>query len=64
MALTFGIDAATVSRLDAMRKQRNRTEYAADVVSEAQVTAALKDADALLQAARAWLKIHKPQVLR
>lgn len=63
LALTFGVDAATVSRLDAMRKQRNRTEYSADVVSEAQVTAGLKDADALLQTARVWLKMHKPQVL-
>lgn len=63
LALTFGLDAATVSRLDAMRRQRNRTEYSADVVSEAQVTAGLTDADALLQTARAWLKTHKPQVL-
>lgn len=63
LALTFGVDSATVSRLDAMRKQRNRTEYSADAVSDAQVTAGLKDAEALLQAAHAWLKMHKPQVL-
>lgn len=61
---TFGVDAQTIHRLDSLRRQRNRTEYTGDVVTEPQVAGCLREAEALLALAERWLRAHRPDALR
>lgn len=61
---TIGLDAATMVLLDQMRKQRNVIDYSGDLVSESLAAEAVKQAAALLVATRAWIRTHKPHLLR
>jgi hypothetical protein len=63
LTLTFGVEARTVVRLDALRKQRNSTEYTGDTIPEATVTECLAQAEALQAAAVAWLKANKAELI-
>ncbi len=63
LPLTLGVEPRTVIRLDALRKQRNLTEYTGDVVPESTLTECIAQADALLVTATAWLKTHKPELV-
>lgn len=62
LPLTFGVEAATVTRLDALRRQRNLVEYTGDVTTETAVAECLSQAEALLKRANSWLKTHKPEL--
>lgn len=61
--LTLGIDARTVIRLDALRKQRHLTEYTGETIPQATVTECLKQAEALLAVTTNWLKTNRPDLL-
>ena len=63
LPLTFRADARTVTRLDALRKQRNLVEYTGDVIPESTVAECLSQAESLMGAAREWLKANKPDLL-
>jgi len=60
---TIDLDKPTVLLLDQMRKQRNVIDYSGDLVSESMATEAVKQAITLLALTRAWLRIHKPDLL-
>ncbi len=63
LPLTFGVVHAVVVRLDALRRQRNLTEYSGDTVPEATVAECLAQAEALLAIATAWLDSRKPDLI-
>jgi hypothetical protein len=50
-------------RLDALRKQRNLTEYSGDLIPESAVAECLAQAQWLYDATTQWLKQHKPALL-
>lgn len=53
----------SLERLDALRKQRNLTEYMGDTISETTVAECLSQAEALYGAAAAWLEAHRPELI-
>jgi hypothetical protein len=61
---TFGVDASTVARMDALRKQRNLMEYTGDTIPEATLSDCLRQAESLYAGAIAWLKANKPELTR
>jgi hypothetical protein len=61
---TINLDMSTVLLLDQMRKQRNVIDYSGDLVSESLATEAVKQAVTLLGLTRAWLRTHKPDLLK
>jgi hypothetical protein len=61
---TINLDKPTVLLLDQMRKQRNVIDYSGDLVSESLAAEAVKQAIALLGLTRAWLRTHKPDLLK
>lgn len=52
---TLGIDTNTVIVLDAMRKQRNITDYSGDLVPESTVKDCIAEAEKLLEKFNAWI---------
>jgi hypothetical protein len=63
LALTVALAPEQVRLLDALRKQRNLSDYAGEPVSEAAVAECLASAKALLGQVRAWLAGHRPHLL-
>lgn len=63
LTLTLGVDARTITRLDYLRKQRNITEYSGDLVSDADVTECVKQAQALYSVAMTWLEDNRKDLL-
>ena len=57
------MEAKTIVRLDALRKQRNLTEYSGDTIPEATVAGCRSQAEALYVMATAWLESHKPELI-
>ena len=55
LPLTLAVDTATVIVLDALRKQRNLTDYTGDGVSDALLAEGITQAESLLRHARATL---------
>lgn len=55
LPLTLAVDGATVIVLDALRKQRNSTDYTGDGVSDAVLAECIAQAEALLHRARTTL---------
>lgn len=60
---TFGVDNAVVIRLDALRKQRNLTEYTGDTIPHSALDECLRQAEALHALATTWLKANRPDLL-
>ena len=59
---TIGIDSATLITLDQLRKQRNVIDYSGDIVSDAMLDEAIKQAEALLiKCSRAYRAIFNPE---
>jgi hypothetical protein len=63
LPLTLGLNPQVVVRLDALRKQRNLTEYTGDTIPETTVAECLSQAESLYGTATAWLKAHRPELI-
>jgi len=63
LPLTLGLEPQVIVRLDALRKQRNLTEYTGDTVPESAVGECLSQAKALYGTAAAWLTANRPELL-
>lgn len=64
LPLTVGVSQAKVIVLDALRKQRNLSDYSGDPISAASVAECLASAQDLLAHVRAWLHANRPDLLR
>ena len=58
-----GLAPAKVIVLDALRKQRNLSDYSGDLVPDAAAAECLASASELLKHVRAWLAAHRPDLL-
>ncbi len=58
-----GLDNAVLIRLDALRKQRNLTEYTGDTIPEAALDECLRQAEFLQALAIKWLKANRPELV-
>ena len=63
LPLTLALDSATVIVLDALRKQRNLSDYSGDLIPDAAALECLTSAQALLAHVRAWLQAQRPDLL-
>lgn len=62
LSQTIGLDKQTVIVLDALRKQRNITDYSGDTVSTATAEDCVNHAEKLLGSTTRWLKENKPEL--
>jgi len=60
---TLDIQAATLIRLDKLRKQRNLTEYTGDIIPESALAECLACAESLNAVALEWLRKNAPDLL-
>lgn len=60
---TLALDQDTVIVLDALRKQRNLSDYEGSPVTDAAVAECMTRADALLAHTRQWLARERPDLL-
>ncbi len=60
LGLTMGVAQQDVITLDALRRQRNATDYAGDPVSPAALASCLDEAAKLLAHTQAWLRRQHP----
>ena len=60
---TVGLPQAKVIVLDALRKQRNVSDYAGDLTTDAAVEECLASAKELLTHVRAWLAANRPDLI-
>ena len=63
LALTVGVTPQEVRLLDALRRQRNLSDYAGEPVSDAVLVECLASAKKLSGHVRAWLAAHRPELL-
>ena len=49
--------------LDALRKQRNLSDYEGDPVTEAAVVECVKQAESLIRKVQQWLGKHRPDLM-
>ena len=63
LTLTMGVPTASVIVLDALRKQRNLSDYEGDPISEATLASCLDEAGQLLAHTQQWLRDHLPELL-
>lgn len=60
---TIGLEKPRVIVLDALRKQRNLSDYSGDIVSDAAVNECINSARVLQTAVENWLRNTKPELL-
>jgi hypothetical protein len=60
LELTMGVPKADIIVLDALRRQRNASDYAGDPVSAATLTGCIEQATRLLAHTETWLKQQNP----
>jgi hypothetical protein len=58
LTLTIGLAQSTVIVLDALRKQRNVSDYEGDPISDQAVTECIKQAETLYQTMLDWIKAN------
>ena len=63
LPLTVGLPQAKVIVLDALRKQRNLSDYSGDLVPEAAAAECVMSARDLLAHVRSWLQANRPDLL-
>ena len=63
LTLTVGLPAEQVRVLDALRKQRNLTDYSGDLVPDSTMNECVNSATALFTHVGAWLHANKPELL-
>jgi len=59
LSLTIGVDKSVVIILDALRKQRNVSDYEGDPISDAAVSECVKQAGCLLNHLETWIKANR-----
>lgn len=62
LPLTIGLEQSTVIVLDALRKQRNVSDYEGDLVSDQVVIECIKQAELLYKNAGAWISKNRPDL--
>jgi len=60
---TIGLDKETMIVLDALRKQRNVTDYTGDLVADSAVTECISRAEELLMQLNKWLEHEHPELV-
>ncbi|KUZ82971.1 DNA-binding protein [Burkholderia ubonensis] len=60
---TIGLSVERMIVLDALRKQRNLSDYSGDVVQVSAVNECFASATALMTDVKAWLTVNKPELL-
>ena len=63
LPLSVGLAPAKVIVLDALRKQRNLSDYSGDLVPVSAAAECLASASELRAHVRAWLAAHRPELL-
>lgn len=63
LAASVGVAPAQVIVLDALRKQRNLSDYSGDLIPEAVAAECLASAQALQAHVLAWLRLHRADLL-
>ena len=63
LGLTLGLDKESVIILDALRKQRNVSDYSGDIVPESAARDCLMHAENLLHNVSRWLKANRPDLV-
>jgi hypothetical protein len=63
LPLSIGLPQAEMIVLDALRKQRNLSDYSGDLVPESTVVACLAGSQALMAQVKYWLAAHQPHLL-
>jgi hypothetical protein len=63
LTTSVGVAPAQVIVLDALRKQRNLSDYSGDLIPDAVAAECLASAQALQGHVLAWLKTHRPDLL-
>jgi hypothetical protein len=63
LPLTVNLPQAQVILLDALRKQRNLSDYSGDLVPDSAAAECLECATQLLAHVQAWLKANRPSLL-
>ena len=61
---TIGIEADRVIVLDALRNKRNLSDYTGKEIDESSVGACRTEAKKLVSEVSAWLKKHRPELLK
>ncbi|SAL09715.1 hypothetical protein AWB69_00076 [Caballeronia udeis] len=62
LTLTIGLSTDRMIVLDALRKQRNLSDYSGDLVTDAAVRECMSSATALLDDVRTWLTANRPEL--
>ena len=62
LAASVGVDRDTLIVLDALRKQRNLSDYSGDLVTDAAAAECLASACELRDRVRDWLKRERPEI--
>ena len=63
LPLSVGLPQAKVIVLDALRKQRNQSDYSGDLIPDAAAAECLASAQELMAHVRAWLQAQRPDLL-
>jgi hypothetical protein len=61
---TMGVGQDVVIVLDALRKQRNLSDYEGDPITDAAVVECLRQAQSLLKHTRRWLAATRPELMK
>ena len=61
--LTIGLDRNTIVVLDALRKQRNESDYFGDIIPASTMADCVSHAENLNRDVMIWIKANKPELL-
>ena len=61
---TIGLEQSTVIVLDALRKQRNVSDYEGDPISDQALIECIKQAEQLYQVVNSWIATNRPDLTR
>ena len=62
LPITIGLEQSTVIVLDALRKQRNVSDYEGDPISDQAVIECIKQAEQLYQVVNSWIATNRPDL--
>jgi hypothetical protein len=63
LTLTIGLAPARVVVIDALRRQRNLSDYTGEDIDDSSVEHCIAEADRLLQDVTGWPKEHRTQLM-